>query len=131
MTTTLSTIRSIALADATVSALVGTRVYPNELPQNVDLPAAVISVVSDVPEHSFTNSMATTLRSVRVQIDCYARTSASGGAYERAHALAEAMINAVGTLSSPDFSSNLETSRDIYDNVSQFHRVSIDLTVWR
>ncbi len=130
-TTIIASIRALLLADGPTYSLVGTRVYPNELPQNVEMPAIVIVVVSGVPETSFTGHTSTTLKAGRLQIDCYARAIGSTGAYARARALAGCVEEVVGNLSEPDLSANLESDRDLYDNVTQFHRVSMDFTIWR
>jgi hypothetical protein len=58
-------IRSILLADSTVSGLVGTRIYPQELPLQCTLPALVYSFPS--------NPFQIHARSARCQISCYAK----------------------------------------------------------
>jgi hypothetical protein len=57
-------IRSILLANSTVSGLVGTRIYPQELPLQCTLPALVYSFPSD--------PFKIHMRSARCQISCYA-----------------------------------------------------------
>ena len=114
-------------ADGTVSGLVGTRIYPNVMPEGSDLPAVVYSVISDVPENSFTGAYADRLRGARVQVDCYARPSTAGGAYRQAETLAEA----VDACLTSQLTCWREVSRDLYDDVTQYHRVSIDFAVWR
>lgn len=131
MATAGETIRARLIADAPTAALVGTRVYPNELPQNVTLPALVYNVVSDVPENSFTGDTSTRLKAVRLQVDCYARAIGSVGSYAGAHEVADCVENVIGNLSEPGLSGNYESSRDLYDNVTQYHRVSMDFTIWR
>lgn len=131
MTTTGEVIRSLLVADAATAAIAGARVYPNELPQNATLPAIVYTVVSAVPENSFTGLVATTTKDHRVQIDCYARPTQAAGAYDLAHSLAEAVSNVLGDLSRSDLTGSLENERDLYDNVTQYHRVSLDFAIWR
>lgn len=130
-----ASIRALLIADGATAALVGTRIYPNELPQKVQLPAIVYTLISDVPEASFDGDTSTTLKAARLQIDCYARADGSGsaprGAYEKAHAVAACVERVVGNLAEHDLSANYESARDLYDNVSQYHRVSMDFTVWR
>jgi hypothetical protein len=57
-------IRSILLADSTVSGLVGTRIYPLELPLQCSLPALTYSFIS--------NPFQIVMRSARCQINCFA-----------------------------------------------------------
>ena len=124
------TIRRLLMADAPTVALIGTRLYPQELPQGVTYPAARYAVISDVPESSLTGAVATTLTAARVQIDCYARPGAAGGAYTQAHAVASAIAEVLGNLATPDVSGELQLTRDTYDNVTQLHGVSMDFLIW-
>ncbi len=57
-------IRSILLADPTVSGLVGTRIYPLELPLSCTFPALTYSFPSD--------NFKLVMRSARCQINCWA-----------------------------------------------------------
>ena len=126
------TIRSLLVADATLSGLVGTRIYPNEMPEGVTLPAVVYQVISDVPENSFTGQTSTDIKTARLQVDSYARAIGTVGAYAQAHAVAAAIENVIGNLSSADLSANVnDAGRDLYDNVTQYHRVQQDFIVWR
>lgn len=110
-----------------VAALVGSRVFPNELPQDVVVPALVYVVVADRPESSLTGAVASLLRAARVQVDAYARTSLA------AHQLADAVEAAIGDLRepSPGLSVELEASRDLFDHETRFYRVQMEFTVWR
>lgn len=63
---------SAVTGDATLTALLGTRVYPAILPDNATLPALVYSVISQVPIGSGG------CESTRVQVDCYAATYLTG-----------------------------------------------------
>lgn len=126
----METVRTLLVSDPAVAALVGTRVYPLELPQSCQLPAIVCTVVSDVSEESFTGKVATTLKASRVQVDCYARPTGAGGAYAQARAVARAVETVLADLSDSDLTGSHETSRDLYDNLTQYHRVSMDFTIW-
>lgn len=118
-------------ADATVAGLVAGRVYPNTMPEGATLPAIVYQVVSDVPQNSFDGTTSTRLKQARLQVDCYARpSSAGGGGYLQAHAVADAVEAVIGNLSDPAFNATLELSRDLYDNATEYHRVSMDFSVW-
>lgn len=126
------TIRGILIANSGVTTLIAQRVYPNELPPNATLPAIVYNVVSDVPENSFTGLTSTTTKNARVQVDCYASPTTNGdGAYKQVHALARAVELALGDVADSDLACVLEDTRDLYDNVTQYHRVSMDFSVWR
>jgi len=123
---------SVLSADVATQALVGTRIYPNEIPQGAQLPAIVYHVVSDIPESSFTGRVETTTSSARVQIDCHARALGSVGAYAGAHAVAACVLNVIGNLARSDLSGFVDSAaRDIYDNATQYHIVQQDFTIWR
>ena len=64
-------IRDYVLADATVTSLIGTRMYPDQLPAKVTFPAAVILSV-DIVRPNPLRSVAT-LASARMQVDVYAQ----------------------------------------------------------
>ena len=66
------TVRTIMLADGTVSGLVGTRVYSDVLTQNATTPAITYKVVDTV-----TNDVLAGIADVsraRIQVDCYGVT---------------------------------------------------------
>lgn len=68
-------LRSIMLADAGLSALVGTRIYPDILPQNPVLPAITIQqLTSDVYDNIQGYSG---LEKAYMQIDVWAKTATS------------------------------------------------------
>lgn len=67
---------TILSADATVTAICSTRIYPLTIPQKPDgsgYPGVTITIISDEP--SDTKTEASTLDAWRVQIDSYARTA--------------------------------------------------------
>lgn len=117
-------------ADATVSSLVASRIYPVTLPEGVTLPAITYQVVSDVPQNSTDGTTSTRLKQARVQIDCYARAGASGGGYLGAHAVADAVENVVGNLTAPGFNGILDRTDDLFDNETEYFRVSMDFFIW-
>lgn len=57
---------------AGLSAIVGTRVYPHPMPQNVTLPAVTYQRIDGVREDTFTRAVAST--TVRVQLNAWAKT---------------------------------------------------------
>jgi hypothetical protein len=117
-------------ADSAVTALVSSRIFPNVLPQGSSLPAIVYTVVDDVPQRTLSGAVDELLHNSRVQIDCYARASASLGGYAGAHQLADAVNNVVGNLSDPTLNSTAADKRDLYDNETSYFRVSMDFSVW-
>ena len=77
-------IRQYLVSNATVSGLVSTRIYPDDLPQNCTLPAITYYRVSTEHYGDITGTK-TGLAVARLQIDCFATTRAG------ANALAEAV----------------------------------------
>lgn len=89
---------SAVTGDATMTALVGTRVYPAILPDNATLPALVYSVISQAPIGSGG------CESTRVQVDCYAATYLTGVKALRDGLLALAQATGNWThVAGPDF----------------------------
>lgn len=63
------------LDDATLTMLIGDRVYPEETPQEVDLrtqPSIIYQKISDIKSHSLTNKI--TLENPSFQFTCFAAT---------------------------------------------------------
>lgn len=123
--TTLEAIREKLAADLPLAALVGTRIYPQVIKQGAATPAVVLTVVSEVPQNTFTGAPGSLLLSARVQVDAYAAT------YREAHAVADAVDAVIGALSSPSLSAYRDNKQDLYDDETQQHRVSLDFSVWR
>jgi hypothetical protein len=112
-------------ADSTINSMVGTRIYPNRIPQGprpVNFTAVVYQVISDIPANAITGSAADRLRNARVQIDCYAKR------YEDGQALADA-VDAVVTTNQA-LRGWRDLSRDFFENDEELHRVSMDVFVW-
>lgn len=123
MTTFVEMVRAELLASQAVRDLVSERVFPILAPQGAVPPFVVLAVPSETPANSFTSTPADVLRQARVQVDSYAQTHLA------AHALADAVDAVVGDLSRPDLSAVRESSRDLYDDEAQLHRVSADYAV--
>ncbi len=124
-TTTGEAIRTQLAADATVTALLAGRMFPAVAPQGTITPFLVYQVISDVPENTFMGDSSNRLSNFRVQIDCYSKS------YLEAHAAAAAVDAVLSAIDSPDLSCWRESSRDLYDDEAQLHRVSSDFSVWR
>lgn len=111
-------------ADATVTQLAGDRIFPNVLREGATLPAVVYTAVSQVPQNSMTGTPDGALFQSRMQVDCYART------YAVVQQLAAAVYAVLGALSTAQAQGVLEAQRDLYENESQLHRVSMDFSIW-
>lgn len=127
MSTFLEKVRNELVASSAVADLLGAvnpRIYPLTAPQGCETPFAVITVVSDVPQNTFTGEVSERLRDARVQVDCYASR------YLDAHAVATAVDGVVAALRRPDLCATREGARDLYDDEATLFRVSLDFSVW-
>jgi len=67
-------LRTYLLSKSSITNLVGTRVFPDYIPQkNSTYPAIVYQIISDTPEHTLAGAAGYT--GTRVQLDVYAATS--------------------------------------------------------
>lgn len=71
-------LRARLLADATVSAVISTRVYPSRLPQSPMLPSVVYHLISGADECHLGGLVG--VAHARLQIDCYALTRIAASA---------------------------------------------------
>lgn len=129
-------LRAYLLDDAAISALVGgTRVHPLRLPQGQTLTSIVYSRVSAIGGHTMQGPDGVV--SLRVQVDCWARTA------DQAEALAvlvkRRLDGASGSWLWGDNSPGeavpvqgvfFDTVREDYDGEAQLHRVSQDFIIW-
>ena len=74
--------RTKLIGTVAVAAIVGTRIYPDHLPQGATLPAAVYHVVSGTDEVDLAGMSG--VAHARVQIDSYATTRAAANALSTA-----------------------------------------------
>ena len=86
-----------------ITALVGTRVYPQVVPQGASYPNIAFSVATDEVIHSTTGP--TTLRQASLEVDCYSQNS-----YSTAISISEAVIEQLNTNSTVFGSINIENS---------------------
>ena len=100
--------------DGGVAAIVGTKIYPNLVPESVANPCIDLSVIAETRIDTLAglNDMRRSL----VQISCHANT------YSGAHILAEAVFSAMAG------DGYLESAVDFYDPQTQTHTVAI---TWR
>lgn len=114
-------------ADVPLRALIGappdTRVYPQVLPQGEVRDSVVFNVITDVPQNSLLG-YTSGLRSVRVQLDCYA------GQYRAAQLLANAVQAVLGSVISGPLKSVQVDRRDLYDDATRLRRVMLDYQMW-
>lgn len=103
-----------------VYAIVGTRTYPDEAPQNVALPYVVYSRGSSGRVYSLSGYSG--LENPRIQIDCYAETKSG------VVSLSDAVIAAMR--GSTTFSVAMDDPMDMpLEEIGTF-RITIDFSVW-
>jgi hypothetical protein len=117
-------IRAAMLGASEVTDLVEKRIYPSRLPANVAFPAVVYTVISSIPEATFEGDAETELVDSRVQIDCYAK------GYDDAQALGRVIAVFLTQLDDQDLRVQLLDSRDLFEDDTTLHRVSMDFGVW-
>jgi hypothetical protein len=86
-----------------VTAILGTRIYPQVVPQGASYPNARFTIISDVILHASTGD--TSLRQASIQVDCYSANSYSG-----AIDIAEAITKQLNTNSTTFGSISVENS---------------------
>jgi len=96
MTDISGTIRTRALASASVTNLVGTRMYSDTLPQTATMPAITYFVVDTIPNECLGGTIAN-LSQARIQIDCFDDTRAGANKLADTVRLALEMNNHVTT----------------------------------
>jgi hypothetical protein len=96
-------LRAYTLADATVAGLVGTRMYPQKLPQNPTLPALVYQRIDTRREHAHDGP--DQLPRPRMQIAAWASSSAT--AWDVVNAVRERLDGYRGAMGAIDVQSCL------------------------
>lgn len=123
-----ASVRARLLADAAITAEVGTRVYWGERPQADPLPAIVLTTVSDPRPFCIDHYQET--RSTRVQLDVFAEH------YGEALRIARAAISVLkdpAIISGKVFGAAfVDSQRDLSERVNgeEIHRQSVDLLLW-
>lgn len=124
----LAASRTFLVAQAGITALIGTRVYPSLLPQNVTLPAMVMQMISD--PHELLHDGPQGLPTARVQYDCWGRTSLE--ATNVAQALRAAVDGYVGAMGAVTVTcAAIENMIDAYEPTTQRYRVIVDVSYQR
>lgn len=124
MSNLVKRVREKLLANSAVSALVGTRIYPQVAPQGAGAPYLVLTVISDVPENTANGRVGELTRNARLQVDAYSER------YEQANELAEAANLVIAGLTGTDLSGLRLSQLDLYEDDSPRHRVSADYSIW-
>jgi len=84
---------NILSSASAITDIVSTRIYPRNAPQNTAFPCIVYQVQSAAPTDS--KDVPSDLDDVRVQIDCWAKSTASKAGYDQAEELQEAVRTAI------------------------------------
>lgn len=120
-------IRTLLINNAAVSAIIGQRVYPNQLPQGVRSPSVVYNRITGRAEYTLAGSGG--LLEDLFQIDSIAVDSDS--ATNLALAVHDALSAFKGPISGVTvrgiFRQNL---RDLFDEAVQLNRMAGDYVVW-
>jgi hypothetical protein len=127
-------LRARLLDDATVAAIVGTRVYWKIRPQNSALPCIVIGTVSGARDQHMDGPMGT--QGNRMQFDCLAKQANGVGGKDNALALRNAVMAVIesgGIEGDTEFQGGLVNlyRDDAADTASGVvHTEMIDATIW-
>jgi hypothetical protein len=106
-----------------LSALVGTRIYPNRLPDNPTLPAVVYQRITT--NHNLASGNVPLIRA-RMQLDCY------DDSYLSVVAVAVQVHAALDMASPTGLAAAVpENDDDSYDPEALLHRRRLDVFVWK
>jgi hypothetical protein len=120
-------LRTFLLADATVAALVGTRMSPQPLPQGSALPALTYTLVNY--EQPVSHNGTSGLEHHTIQIDCWgADTGAAVALFTAVRKRLRGYTGLVGTVRAQGIF--LAQARDLYDDETKAHRRIADFSVW-
>lgn len=107
--------------DAGLSALVGNKVFALVIPQGTKLPCITFQRIGGVPANTLSGHSG--LEEIDLQIDVWARD------YDEAKAIAKAVRSAMPP-SGPRFSAHLIEDQDLYEDGTNYFRVSMEFKVW-
>lgn len=120
------------MADAAVTALIGSRMHPLLLPQNSTYPAASYQLISDSDEDTRTHSDRvgdSRLTRPRIQVDSWAKTYLE--AKDLARKIKDAVAGFIGTMGTLEVRGVwLDRMSDDYEDDSETYRVSQDYVLW-
>ena len=107
--------------DAGLSALVGSKVFALVIPQGTKLPCITFQRIGGMPANTLSGHSG--LEEIDLQIDVWARD------YDEAKAVAKA-VRAAMPPSGPQFSAHLIEDQDLYEDGTNYFRVSMEYKVW-
>lgn len=120
-------LRTFLLADATLSGLIGTRLYPLKMPQKPTYPAITYQWVTGQRVHS--TDGASGLAGPRVQFDCWAETYlAMESVFEALRLRLDGYQGAAGTTKVQG--AFFDNERDLYEDKVEIYRRSVDYFIW-
>jgi hypothetical protein len=106
-----------------LTALVGTKIYPLTVPQDIELPYVSYFIVSDVPEHAMGTDAE--IETVRLQVSCWADT------YDVAKAIEVQVRAALSRYRSGNIKDIFfENSLDLYDGEEGVYHVPCDFIIF-
>ena len=107
--------------DAGLSALVGSKVFPLFIPSGNYLPCVTFQRLGGMPANTLSGHSG--LEEIDLQIDVWARD------YDEAKAIAKA-VRAAMPPSGPQFGAHLIEDQDLYEDGTNYFRVSMEFKVW-
>ena len=107
--------------DAGLSALVGNKVFALVIPQGTKLPCITFQRIGGMPANTLSGHSG--LEEIDLQIDVWARD------YDDAKAIAKAVRSAMPP-SGPQFGAHLSEDQDLYEDGTNYFRVSMEFKVW-
>lgn len=124
-------LRAFLLADATIAAVVSTRVYPVKLPQGTNTASLVYNLISEVGDAH--NEGPDGLCSARIQIDAYAPTADAADVLARA--VKERLFGYRGTMGTGGSAVEVKgvfiggSARSDFDDEAKMHHFGRDFIV--
>lgn len=110
-------------AYADLTALVGSKIYPLTVPQDIELPYVSYFIVSDIPEHCMGQDG--DIRTIRLQISCWANT------YDEVKAIEVQVKAALSRYRGGNIQDIFtDSSLDLYDGEEDVYHVPVDFTVF-
>ena len=108
-------------ADLGLSELIGNKVFALVIPQGTKLPCITFQRIGGMPANTLAGHSG--LEEIDLQIDVWARD------YDEAKAVAKAVRTAMPP-SGPQFSAHLIEDQDLYEDGTNYFRVSMEFKVW-
>jgi hypothetical protein len=125
-----ATVFDLLAQDASVAAIVGTRVYAGWLPEGevnsvgAEFPCLVFRQTGQAPDEQ-THDGANGWERPHFAVDCWGAASETDSAYAVAHALADAAKRVIRAASF-----RIDNAIDLPDTQTRLHRVVLDAALW-